>query len=261
MIFYLICCARCNNLLDKKVISTVMFVHVQKHKIPVKIIRSRRYSLRMSYRKGSHAILNVPKSLSATELEKSLKSLEDWLHSLLLKDPNYFSAPPKKVGNGRIIRLMGESYHIRITVGDRNATFRTRRIDSELMIEVPPSYLGNDDILSRVFPKIVAKVFLKSITERVREVNAATLGVQYGKVAIRDVGSRWGSCTHENNIMLSSRLLLAPMHIIDHVILHELSHVIHKDHGAEFWALVASHDKNWKANDRWLNKNGEDLNY
>ena len=59
-----------------------------------------------------------------------------------------------------------------------------------------------------------------------------------GKVTIRNTKTRWGSCSHENNISLSFHLLKLPEHIIDYVVLHELAHTIEKNHQKPFWKLL-----------------------
>jgi predicted metal-dependent hydrolase len=63
-------------------------------------------------------------------------------------------------------------------------------------------------------------------------------GLQYRRVSIRDSKTRWGSCSGVNNINLSFHLMKVPVHLIDYVILHELAHTIHKNHGRGFWSFL-----------------------
>lgn len=60
-------------------------------------------------------------------------------------------------------------------------------------------------------------------------------GFSFGKVFIRNTKTRWGSCSSANNINLNVHLMRLPGHLIDYVILHELNHTRHKNHGKEFW--------------------------
>ncbi len=60
----------------------------------------------------------------------------------------------------------------------------------------------------------------------------------YNKVTIRNTRSRWGSCSHQNNISLSLHLMRLPDHLIDYVLLHELAHTKEKNHGPGFWQLL-----------------------
>ena len=57
----------------------------------------------------------------------------------------------------------------------------------------------------------------------------------YKKVIIKNNKTRWGSCSQQNNINLSLHLMRLPDHLIDYILLHELAHTVHKNHGRRFW--------------------------
>ena len=61
-------------------------------------------------------------------------------------------------------------------------------------------------------------------------------GYSYREVRIRKLTSRWGSCSHRKTITLSYYLMQLPWPLIDYVLLHELVHTEHLNHGADFWA-------------------------
>lgn len=63
-------------------------------------------------------------------------------------------------------------------------------------------------------------------------------GFRYGRVTIRNNISRWGSCSAQDNISLSLHLMRMPDHLVDYVLLHELCHTVHKNHGSKFHALL-----------------------
>lgn len=67
---------------------------------------------------------------------------------------------------------------------------------------------------------------------------AARFGLQFGKVTIKKASTRWGSCSHTNNINLNLHLMRLPERLRDYVILHELAHITEKNHGPRFWALL-----------------------
>jgi predicted metal-dependent hydrolase len=60
------------------------------------------------------------------------------------------------------------------------------------------------------------------------------------RVFIKNLKSRWGSCSSVNNINLNLHLMRLPDHLIDYVVLHELCHTKEKNHGAGFWKLLDS---------------------
>lgn len=70
--------------------------------------------------------------------------------------------------------------------------------------------------------------------KRVSEL-ASKFGFKYLDVFVKNAKTRWGSCSHNNRINLSLHLMMLPDHLIDYVILHELTHTLHKNHGKQFW--------------------------
>ena len=61
-------------------------------------------------------------------------------------------------------------------------------------------------------------------------------GFKYNKASVRNQRTRWGSCSHKNNISLNAKLVLLPKELIDYVILHELVHTRIHNHSKQFWA-------------------------
>ncbi|NNH87725.1 M48 family metallopeptidase [Acinetobacter terrae] len=70
--------------------------------------------------------------------------------------------------------------------------------------------------------------------------------LNFGKCAIRQPKTRWGSCTSKHDIMLNSGLVLFPENITRYVCVHELAHTKHFDHSPHFWAEVHKHDANFQ---------------
>ena len=63
--------------------------------------------------------------------------------------------------------------------------------------------------------------------------------LSFGRVAIRDQRSRWGSCSEKRNLNFSYRLIFLPETLLDYVVVHELCHLAYLHHGPDFWNEVA----------------------
>lgn len=81
--------------------------------------------------------------------------------------------------------------------------------------------------------------------ERARELVHARLthwnqfyGLIYKRVAIRNQRSRWGSCSTKGNLNFNYRLIFLPESLVDYIIVHELCHLRHFNHGTEFWLEI-----------------------
>ncbi len=86
---------------------------------------------------------------------------------------------------------------------------------------------------------------------------AALMGVDFGRVTIRNQTTRWGSCSAKKNLNFNALLMLAPKEVIDSVIVHELSHIRHMDHSKAFYEEVMRVYPDYRKWDRWLKDNGE----
>ena len=76
---------------------------------------------------------------------------------------------------------------------------------------------------------------------------------------IADGSSRWGSCSRSGTVSLSWRLMLAPFAVLDYVVVHELCHLRHLDHGRRFWTAVEALRPDWRAQHEWLARHGAEL--
>jgi predicted metal-dependent hydrolase len=93
----------------------------------------------------------------------------------------------------------------------------------------------------------------KYLPGRVREL-AERHDFDYGRLTLKNLRSRWGSCSPSNNINLNIQLMRLSDDLIDFVILHELIHTKVKNHGARFWTLLQKLTGNAKQLDARLRK-------
>lgn len=98
--------------------------------------------------------------------------------------------------------------------------------------------------------KVEAKQFLP---EKVKEL-AVKFDFNYNNLTLKNIKSRWGSCSRKNNINLSIHLMRLPDHLINYVILHELVHTVHHNHSKRFWALLDKVTGSAKSLDKELRK-------
>jgi predicted metal-dependent hydrolase len=83
---------------------------------------------------------------------------------------------------------------------------------------------------------------------------AALHGFTYNRVSVRGQKTRWGSCSHKNNISLNRMLVHLPEALVDYILLHELVHTRIKNHGHLFWEALTQCLPNARSLDRELNQ-------
>lgn len=88
---------------------------------------------------------------------------------------------------------------------------------------------------------------------------AARMGVTYNKITIRDQKTRWGSCSGKGNLNFNWRLVLAPVPVLDYVVVHELAHRREMNHSSRFWDVVGEIMPDYQIHRRWLRDHGSSL--
>lgn len=107
----------------------------------------------------------------------------------------------------------------------------------------------NQEIIKKFIIEILRKEAKEYLPKRL-DLWAEKYGFKYKKVFIKNLKSRWGSCSSQNNINLNVHLMRLPEHLSDFIILHELCHTIHKNHGKDFHGLL----ERLTGNEKQLNK-------
>jgi len=118
-------------------------------------------------------------------------------------------------------------------------------------------------ILSKKYLSYAKNIFIiwykrrayEKISQRV-EWYAQKSRFEYNKINITNAQKRWGSCSHQGNLSFTWRLIMAPLPIIDSVVVHELVHLEVKNHSKSFWNTVGSLDPEYKKHKDWLKNNG-----
>lgn len=97
-----------------------------------------------------------------------------------------------------------------------------------------------------------AKIYISSRVEYYKEI----LGVQYKSITIKSAKRRWGSCTYDDKLLFNWKIMMANRDIVDYLVVHEMSHIIFKNHSKDFWNKVREILPDYKERRQWLKENG-----
>lgn len=211
---------------------------------PDEIIRSNRKTLAISVDCFNRLIVRAPKNCGTERIFAFIREKESWI---LRKRAETVGAgmrlPPENL-DGYEFLLLGAPCKI---VLDDGANIRFDKQNGRI-------YLPKKNARARLV-KWLKENALRIFT-KVTDDWAARMGVRYQSVSVSTAKTRWGSCSAENAIRYTFRLLYAPKEVIEYVAVHELAHIRHKNHSSRFWAEVARYIPDWKTRRVWLKRRG-----
>lgn len=207
--------------------------------------KAKRLALRLDSR-ARRINLVIPKRASMQKAYEFAESYQDWIADKIRNLPC-----PVPYTDGTILPIMGQERVIKIKRGTSKITH----------IEMTPTELVVTTHMDDPAPRIGRYLRQLAATEleKLANAKAAQLERKLSSFTVRDMKSRWGSCSIDGRMTLSWRLIFAPIESIDYVIAHEAAHLIHDNHGKNFWALCEKISADFVTGHRWMQENGVNL--
>lgn len=212
-----------------------------------KIIRSKRKTIALQLTDEATLIVRAPFEVSEETINKVVFKHQKWIekkkNEVLSRDPKFAE---KEFVNGEGFLYLGKSYKLYIV----------NKQDIPLKFD-------NGFFLLRDYQPMARQLFIEWYKERAYEKiservqwYARKRGFTYNKVSITDANIRWGSCSPKGNLNFSWRLIMAPLSLIDYVVVHELAHLEQKNHSKAFWNIVKMLLPDYEKSKDWLKNNG-----
>ncbi len=212
------------------------------------IIRSRRKTIALQVSHDARLIVRVPYSISEKLIKKVIHEKRLWiLKKQEQAKEKYKKVYSKEFVNGEGFLFLGNSYKLYIA---DNCEF--------FLIFNNENFFLSKKILNKakdVFIKWYKEQSYKKFLERV-EFYSKVSGLTYNKLKITNARKRWGSCSSKGNLNFTWRLIMAPLEVIDYVIVHELVHIKEKNHSKNFWNNVRIILPYYETQKKWLKENG-----
>lgn len=205
--------------------------------------------------------LVAPEGIDSGKLETILHKKAPWISKKKYEfDEVAATPPPKEFVSGEKFAYLGRHYRLKVHKNEElktpSLTFKQGRF-----ISVIPSNLPDPDKrreLGQLFKEWYIMQGYRKVEERLK-IYCPKMQLEPSKVVFKEQKKRWGTCTKEGAIYLNWRIMMAPMSVIDYVIVHELAHLKHKDHSIEYWRFVRSILPDYQLRKEWLRKNGPTL--
>ena len=226
--------------------STIATLDIDGRTVPLEVrrnARAKRLIMRID-KTGDGVVVTIPVYLEVADAVAMARRKAGWIAARLARLPDHIPFT-----DGQVVPFMGERHAIR---HDPSGGVPVARGNGEIVIAGRPEHLAR-----RVTDWLKAEA-RREIAARARD-KAMRLGRPCGRIGVREVRSRWGSCSSAGNLSFSWRLILAPPFVLDYVVAHEVAHLEVADHGPRFWRVVETLTAESAAAKTWLRRNGVQL--
>ncbi|ACL69205.1 M48 family metallopeptidase [Halothermothrix orenii] len=231
--------------------------------IKYNIVRTNRKTVGLIVDPEDGVIVRSPERLSDDRIRKLLKKKARWLMEKL-RLINEFKPKPASYEflSGEKLPYLGRKYRLKVTKDDGIKSVKVRLYQGKFEINVSSSIKREEkrDKIRKALIKWYKEHAKDKINERVR-IYQNRIGVKPNNIIVKEQKKRWGSCSSKGNININWRIIMAPMSVVDYIVVHELVHLIHPDHSVNFWELVETVITDYREKQKWLRINGRALDF
>lgn len=210
-------------------------------KIDFRLEFSDRKSLGITVTPEMEVLVKAPADTSIEKVKEKILKKAPWI----IKQQSFFLSfqprtPKRKYISGETHLYMGRQYLLQIQIGKEELVKLKGRFIS---VTAGEKSKAKDLIVAWYLQHAQSKFYSIALPliDKFKKYN-----VEPGSIVLRDMPTRWGSCTPKGKIILNPELIKAPKGCIEYVIIHELCHLVHHDHTQKFLDLQTREMKDWE---------------
>lgn len=203
--------------------------------------------------RGGQLVISAPQGCLPDTLHEAIRSKKDWIYTKLLDKGQQIIQPPspKEYLSGEGFFYLGKSYRLQLIKVDpvQARTPALRFFRGQFLLREDERYNGRRHFIKwyTTQSEIWFEPRIPALAQRI--------GVKIPIVKVMDLGYHWGSCSM-SRVNFHWRAIMLPAHIIEYVMVHELTHYLVPNHGDQFWQAVERVIPDWQEQKLWLARNG-----
>lgn len=208
-------------------------------------------------RNGSITV-RPPRRLTPEQVDETVLSKRMWIYRNLAewRDLNATRVTREWV-SGESFLYLGSSYRLQL-VREQDEPLKLK--DGRFCLLRSIVEAGGDEAAQQVFESFYKEKGLARLRKRVAFF-APKVGVTPGAIHIKDIGYRWASCLKNDDLHFHWKCLMAPLTIIDYIVVHELCHLHQRDHSDAFWNEIDKVLPDYRKRKEWLRVRGAELDF
>lgn len=216
--------------------------------IDCQVMRTHRKTVGIYIERDGQVVLRAPVEASEEKLTKVVERKLAWIYkNMALWTELNANTPRREFVSGETFYVGGQACVLDVRDDTTAALYR----EGDRLV-LNRGQLAKADELLRAMYRQVGYERLPQLIERY----APRMGVKPGKLRVWELKNRWASCSVAGSLNFHWRVVALPQDIQEYLVVHELAHLKHLNHGKEFWNEVEKTMPTWKVAAEWLRVNG-----
>lgn len=192
----------------------------------------------------STVLVDAPPDFADDAVRKAVQNRARWVVDHVHKARQRHSlARPKEYVSGEEVLYLGRRYVLKVVPVEAKplpVRLIANRLEVQTRLPVPEDVRGRVRAWYRVKARDYFSRRIEELSKRLAWIDTPP------PFRLLEMSKQWGSCSARGEIILNPNLIKAPRPGVEYVLVHELSHLKHHDHGPEFWRLIDVHAGDWK---------------
>jgi hypothetical protein len=222
-------------------------------RIDYKVKRSRRATADIIVERDGNVLVRVPEELPDERIEDLVETKRFWIYKTLAEWRELNATRvSRELKGGEGFLYLGRTYRLSL-VTDQKVPLMLK--DGRFCLDRQLVERGDERLAREAFRNYFIEKGQQKIAERANYF-APKVAVKPKGLAVKELGNRWASCSPSGRLAFHWKCMMAPLTIIDYIVVHELCHMRFADHSEAFWNEVDKVLPQFRERKEWLRKNG-----
>lgn len=221
--------------------------------ITFNLIYRKRKTMSIEVETTGEVTVIAPVGTSTDDVIEKVKSRAGWIvskqyESKFINDTKI----EREAVSGESYMYLGRNYSLDIRVGEDTDNISVKLFQGKFVVN---TYTKDEDLIKKAMENWYREKTLARVKERV-SYYSSYFNDKVTTIKVKEQKKRWASCTSKNELLFNWRCVMAPVFVLDYIVVHEMCHMEYKNHSKDFWNRVCAVMPDYEVRRAWLRNNG-----
>ena len=221
--------------------------------ITFNLIYRKRKTMSIEVETTGEVTVIAPVGTSTDDIVEKVKSRAGWIVSKQYESKFINDTKIKREAvSGESYMYLGRNYSLDIRVDENIDNISVKLFQGKFVVN---TYIKDEDFIKKAMENWYREKTLAKVKERV-SYYSSYFNNEVTTVKVKEQKKRWASCTSKNELLFNWRCVMAPVFVLDYIVVHEMCHMEYKNHSKDFWNRVYAVMPDYEVRKSWLKNNG-----